>query len=157
MFGFALTADEDLRNAVDPGEPDAVLLTGSLLDGAEEPLAYPDGLVEVWHDDQFARARTDPFGVWQTWVRKPTTGLVLADGTSVAPHLNLTVWGRGLNKQVQTRLYFPDEAEANGADPILFIVPEHRRRTLVAVAQEDGSLRFDIRLQGPQETVLFEF
>jgi protocatechuate 3,4-dioxygenase alpha subunit len=54
-----------------------------------------------------------------------------------------------------TRLYFPDEREANAADPLLAGLPEADRSTLVA-EQEDGGLRFDIRMQGERQTVFFE-
>ena len=54
-----------------------------------------------------------------------------------------------------TRLYFPDEAEANAADPVLAAVDPARRHTLVAVSEPDGTLRFDIHLQGEHETVFF--
>jgi protocatechuate 3,4-dioxygenase alpha subunit len=59
-----------------------------------------------------------------------------------------------LNKCV-TRIYFGDEPEANAADPILALVPEERRSTLIAEGDADGVYRFDIRLQGPGETVFF--
>jgi protocatechuate 3,4-dioxygenase alpha subunit len=55
-----------------------------------------------------------------------------------------------------TRIYFPDEAEANAADPVLEAVPAERRKTLVAVPAGDGLLRFDIYMQGDQETVFFD-
>ena len=54
-----------------------------------------------------------------------------------------------------TRIYFPDEADANAADPVLSGVDEGRRATLVAVPEPDGALRFDIRLQGDRQTVFF--
>ena len=61
---------------------------------------------------------------------------------------------RGLLKRVVTRLYFPDEPEANDADPVLSALPSSRRESLVAFP-EDGGLRFDIHLQGPSETTFF--
>jgi protocatechuate 3,4-dioxygenase, alpha subunit len=155
MYGYALYR-KGMECAVDPGEEGAVLITGSVLDGEGEPVAHPDALVEVWHGEQFTRARTDAFGVWHVWVRKPDSGLELPDGTTLAPYLHATVWARGLMKQAETRIYFPDEAAANAADPVLERVPEHRRHTLVAVPV-DGGLRFDIRLQGDGETVFFDF
>jgi protocatechuate 3,4-dioxygenase alpha subunit len=91
------------------------------------------------------------------WIRKPTEGPVLPDGTVLAPYVHATVWARGLLKQAETRIYFPDEAEANAADPVLARVPESRRHTLIAVPDADGALRFDIRLQGEDETVFFDF
>jgi protocatechuate 3,4-dioxygenase alpha subunit len=78
----------------------------------------------------------------------------------MAPHLNLWIVARGINVGLNTRMYFADEAEANAADPVLNLV-EHveRRRTLVADRGErDGAAlyRFDIRLQGEDETVFFD-
>ena len=71
------------------------------------------------------------------------------DGTLQAPHLALSVFARGLLKRLATRLYFPDEAAANGEDPVLALLSPAERATLVAVPA-DGGLRFDIRLAGPR-------
>jgi protocatechuate 3,4-dioxygenase alpha subunit len=54
------------------------------------------------------------------------------------------------------RIYFPDEEAAHAADPVLEAVPADRRSTLIAVPGGDGLLRFDVRMQGPQETVFFD-
>ena len=78
----------------------------------------------------------------------------MPDGRLQAPHIVVGVLARGLLKRVATRLYFPDEAEANAADPILAGLSEAERATLVA-EHEDGALRFDIRLQGDRETTFF--
>ena len=67
----------------------------------------------------------------------------------------MSVFARGLLKRVVTRMYFPDETVANAADPVLSGVDEPRRSTLVAVPEPDGSLSFDVHLQGPDETVFF--
>jgi protocatechuate 3,4-dioxygenase alpha subunit len=68
----------------------------------------------------------------------------------------VTVLSRGLLNRLVTRIYFLDEVAANDADPVLSSLPEpSRRSTLIAVPEPDGSLRFDIRLQGEGETVLF--
>ena len=64
-----------------------------------------------------------------------------------APRLDVFVFARGLLRHQLTRIYFPDEAEANAADPVLSALDEDDRATLVA-EQEDGALRFDIRMQG---------
>jgi protocatechuate 3,4-dioxygenase alpha subunit len=82
-----------------------------------------------------------------------------AGGGQEAPHLDVSVFARGLLDRVVTRIYFPDEGEANLADPVLQAIADPgRRATLIAAAQPGppGEFRFDIRLQGPQETVFFE-
>jgi protocatechuate 3,4-dioxygenase alpha subunit len=71
-----------------------------------------------------------------------------------APHIEVVVFARGLLKHLVTRLYFPDEVEANAADPVLSRLSAAQRETLVAVP-EDGGVRFDIRLQGPAQTTFF--
>jgi protocatechuate 3,4-dioxygenase alpha subunit len=72
-----------------------------------------------------------------------------------APHVDLSVFARGLLDRVVTRVYFPDEEQANAADPVLArIADPAARATLVAAATDDG-YRFDVRLQGDRETVFF--
>ena len=146
FFGFALPFPDD-QCAVDTHTPGAVRIEGQLLDGAGAPV--PDGLVEVWQGHQFARSRTDPEGVFHFLVRKPEAG---RDGQ--APHLNVTVFARGLLRHLTTRLYFPDEEAANAADPVLRLVDGERRHTLVA-RDDAGVLRWDVHLQGEDETVFF--
>jgi protocatechuate 3,4-dioxygenase alpha subunit len=146
FFGFALPFPDD-QDAVSPDAPEAVRIEGQLLDGAGAPV--PDGLLEAWQGDQFARSGTDPEGMFHFVVRKPPAG---PDG--VAPHLNVTVFARGLLRHLTTRLYFPDEAGANAADPVLTLVDADRRATLVA-RDDGGVLRWDVRLQGDGETVFF--
>ena len=78
----------------------------------------------------------------------------------MAPHLNLWIVARGINIGLNTRLYFDDEADANAADPVLGLIEwENRRDTLIARREiRDGApiYRFDIRLQGADETVFFD-
>jgi protocatechuate 3,4-dioxygenase alpha subunit len=78
----------------------------------------------------------------------------MPDGRLQAPHIVVGVFARGLLKRLATRMYFPDEEEANAADPVLAELGAEERATLVAVA-EDGGLRFDIRLQGEGQTTFF--
>jgi protocatechuate 3,4-dioxygenase alpha subunit len=66
----------------------------------------------------------------------------------------VSVFARGMLHRCVTRIYFADEAQANATDPALARVPAERRRTLLAEPHEDG-YRFDIRMQGPDETVFF--
>jgi protocatechuate 3,4-dioxygenase, alpha subunit len=127
----------------------AIRVEGQVLDGAGEPV--PDGMVEMWHGDQFARCRTDAEGAFHFIVDKPVEA---TRPTGDAPHLNVTVFGRGLLRHLATRMYFPEEAAANAGDRVLRRVDPGRRATLIARA--DGRvLRFDIRLQGDSETVFF--
>ena len=76
------------------------------------------------------------------------------DGRLQAPHLLVGVFARGLLKRVATRMYFPDEEAANAEDPVLLGLEPEERATLVARA-EDGTLRFDVVLQGPRQTTFF--
>jgi protocatechuate 3,4-dioxygenase, alpha subunit len=146
FFGYALPFDGDHDPA--GGQP-AVRIEGQLLDGAGEPV--PDGLVEMWSGRQFARCRTDPEGVFHFTVAKPARGSTSDDE---APHLDVTIFARGLLRHLATRLYFPDEESANASDRILNLIDPARRHTLIAHA-EGPALRFDIRLQGESETVFF--
>jgi protocatechuate 3,4-dioxygenase alpha subunit len=75
-----------------------------------------------------------------------------ADGSVQAPHVEVAVLARGLLDRLVTRIYFPDEAEANAADPLLVTLDPADAATLVAVADGDA-LRFDITLQGDRQTV----
>ncbi|MGH8867058.1 MAG: protocatechuate 3,4-dioxygenase subunit alpha [Actinomycetes bacterium] len=150
--------------------PDAVVLTGRVFDGAGVPV--PDALVETWQADPegryahpedaggaqarpgfraFGRCPTDPEGRYRIVTVKP--GRVPGPGgVPQAPHIAVSVFARGLLDRVVTRVYFPDEAEANASDPVLASLQDDAAwATLVAVA-EPGGLRFDVHLQGEHET-----
>ena len=146
--------------------PDApgprLVLTGQVLDGAGEPVA--DALLELWQADAagiyhakpsssfcgFGRCAVDAHGRYRFETRKPGSA-----AAGEAPHLMLIVFARGLVLHLHTRVYFPEEAEANAADIVLAGVPAGRRQTLLARRGPDG-LVFDIHLQGAQETVFFD-
>jgi protocatechuate 3,4-dioxygenase alpha subunit len=153
LWGFALLFDGS-ENAVDPSSPQAVELRGRVLDGDGLPVAWPDALLEIWHGDQLARTRTDTEGWYRAVVAKPEP--VAAPDGVLAPHLHLSLFARGLLKQLVTRMYFPDEEAANAADPVLARVPDESRPTLLARPDGDG-LRFDLILQGEGETAFFDF
>jgi protocatechuate 3,4-dioxygenase, alpha subunit len=165
---------------VPEGTAGAITITGRVLDGAGEPV--PDALVETWqaapdgsfaHPDDprgpgpawsggfrgFGRSATDAEGRYRIVTVKPGR-LPFGDGREEAPHLDVSVFARGLLDRVVTRIYFPDEAAANDADPVLGTVGDaDRRATLIASADPGaaaGTLRFDIRLQGSRETVFFD-
>ena len=113
---------EGCDEAVAPDSPDAVRIEGIVRDGGG-PVAWPECFLEFWQGEQWARARTDAAGRYAVTVRKPEPPRRRA-AVRQAPHLNVAVFARGLLKQALTRVYFPDEADANGADPVLELVPE---------------------------------
>ncbi len=171
---------DDGEQVVPAGTPGAVRIAGVVYDGAGEPV--PDGLVETWQADPdgrfdhpddprgalacavagfrgFGRSRTRPDGSWQVVTLRPGALPVPGGGTE-APHLTVSVFARGLLDRVVTRIYFPEDgghpgAGGHAADPVLAGVDPARRHTLVARAV-DGGYRFDIRLQGEDETVFFD-
>jgi protocatechuate 3,4-dioxygenase alpha subunit len=97
-----------------------------------------------------------PVGSYRIVTVKPGS-LPAPEGGVEAPHLDVSVFARGLLDRVVTRMYFPDEQAANAADPVLCSIADPgRRATLIAERTSDGGLRFDIRLQGEGETVFFD-
>jgi protocatechuate 3,4-dioxygenase alpha subunit len=80
--------------------------------------------------------------------------LLMPSGAIAAPHIDVSLFARGLLHRCVTRFYFADEAAANAADPVLATVPAERRETLLA-KPVDGGYAIDIRVQGPGETVFF--
>jgi protocatechuate 3,4-dioxygenase alpha subunit len=135
--------------------PDGIRITGRVLDGTGEPVS--DAMVEIWQADEEGRYRPDfgwgrsgcdAEGRFSFVTHKP--GRVQGQ----SPHLSVLVFARGLLKPVRTRMYFPDEEEANAADPVLSGLAPEQRETLFA-APDDGGLRFDIHLQGPRQTTFF--
>jgi protocatechuate 3,4-dioxygenase beta subunit len=146
-----------------PGAPDErVAVSGRILDGDGAPV--PDSLLELWQADAqgrhregfdgYGRVATDSDGRFRFTTIKP--GPVPGPGgRPQAPHVAVSLFARGLMKRLVTRLYFPDDAR-NGSDPVLGLVAPDRRSTLVAEARRDGSLEWNVVLQGPGETVFFD-
>jgi protocatechuate 3,4-dioxygenase, alpha subunit len=160
----------DGPEVVAEGTLGAVRIGGRVLDGAGAPV--PDALVETWQADPqggfahpddprgpgdsgflgFGRSATDAEGRWAVRTVKPGP-LPTPEGGTEAPHLGVSVFARGLLHRVVTRIYFPDEAQANAADPLLGSIPGPEvRARLVAAPDGEGGLRFDIHLQGERET-----
>ena len=155
--------------------PGAITITGVVFDGAGDPVT--DALVETWQADPdgrfahpddprgaagpgfrgFGRCPTGPDGSYLIVTLKPGA-LPSPDGGTEAPHLDVSVFARGLLDRVVTRVYFPDEAEANAADPVLASIADPARvATLIArPGPGPARLRFDIHLQGDPETVFFD-
>jgi protocatechuate 3,4-dioxygenase alpha subunit len=147
----------DGPHVVPEGTAGAIWLRGRVLDGERRPV--PDALVETWQADPsgryetpgfrgFGRCPTDEEGAWAIHTVKP--GGVGGQSSHVA----VALFARGLLNHVVTRMYFDDEPEANAADPVLARLDEAARGTLLAVREGDG-YRFDMRLQGADETAFF--
>ena len=130
FFGFALPFPEGA--ACGAG---GIRVEGQVFDGAGQ--AVPDALVEVSHGAQFGRCRTDEEGAFAFTIDE-------------ARFLDVTIFARGLLRHLNTRMYFPGQDDA-----VLASVDPDRRHTLLA--RRNGEvLRFDIHLQGADETVFFE-
>jgi protocatechuate 3,4-dioxygenase, alpha subunit len=156
-------------------EGEVIEVAGIVYDADGQPV--PDAMIEIWQanaagrymgeaDDRadvpldphfvgFGRASTSAEGEYRFRTVRP--GRVPGPGNALqAPHLAVSVFGRGLLKRLPTRLYFAD-GEGNADDPILDLVPEDRRRTLIAERRADGTWWLDIRLGGENETVFFDW
>lgn len=159
--------------AVAEGTPGAVWLRGTVYDGAGAVVT--DALIETWQADPdgrfdhpddprgprnlpgfrgFGRCPTDASGSYGILTLKP--GPVPGPTGDQAPHVDVSVFARGMLHRVVTRLYFPEEEAANAADPVLGSIEDPAARaTLVARREEDG-YRLDIHIQGENETVFFD-
>jgi protocatechuate 3,4-dioxygenase alpha subunit len=169
------------QNIVVGADPAAerIVITGRVLDGERNHIE--DALLEIWqanhagrynHPDDtrdlplesfftgFARAATDfQTGGYRFETVKP--GRVPdTEGAFQAPHISLIVQARGMLNPVFTRIYFSDEEEANTDDLLLRGVPLERRPTLIAElvpGTDPKEYHFDVRFQGDDETVFFDF
>jgi protocatechuate 3,4-dioxygenase alpha subunit len=164
-------------NLVAPGVAGApITIAGRITDGDGAPVS--DALVEIWQanshgryahpDDKgtaplepnfqgFGRVPTDENGTFRFTTIKP--GRVPAPGGGLqAPHVNVTIFMRGMLKHLITRIYFPNDP-ANAGDAVLQSVPAARRETLVAqpTGGDPRTLTWDVRLQGEGETVFFDY
>ena len=157
--------------AAEEGTGGGFWIRGRVLDGAGD--AVPDAMVETWQADPDGRFASpeDPRGAavhpgFRGYARAQTVTGEFAvftlrpgrvpdgEGGLQAPHVDASVFARGLLDRVVTRIYFADEVDANAEDAVLRTVPEDRRPTLLATPTDDG-YRFDIHLQGEHETVFF--
>ena len=101
-----------------------------------------------------AAAGPTPTGGFEFITVKP--GVVPGPGgVPQAPHIDVSVFARGVLKRIATRIYFPDEADANAADPVLASIEDPEERATLVAGEDDGALRFDIRLQGDRQTAFF--
>jgi protocatechuate 3,4-dioxygenase alpha subunit len=160
------------RIAGDGAKGERIWLTLCVLDGEGVPV--PDAMIELWQADSdgnyerpggnqggavfggFGRMATTEDGSCTFETIRP--GCVAGPGETVqAPHINVSILGRGILKRLSTRLYFAGEP-ANAADPILALVPDNRRATLLAQPNpaRSGNWIFNVRLRGEGETVFFD-
>jgi protocatechuate 3,4-dioxygenase alpha subunit len=159
--------------AADEGTEGAFWIRGRVFDGAGN--VVPDAMVETWQADPeggfpspedprgastypgfrgYARAQTvDPPGEFGIFTLKP--GRVPdGEGGLQAPHIDVSLFARGILDRVVTRIYFADEADANDEDVVLRGLSADQRATLVAEKTDDG-YRIDFYLQGDRETTFF--
>jgi protocatechuate 3,4-dioxygenase alpha subunit len=142
-----------------------VTVRGRVLDGSAAPIR--DVAIELWQAGAdgtydrvgargFGRIYPDDDGNFTFSTIRPGAVPGPAQATQ-APHLVVTLFMRGLLKQLMTRMYFPDD-HRNATDPILALVPPERRETLIAHPADAASsvLHWDVVLQGDGETVFFE-
>ena len=160
------------RIAGDTARGERVSLTFRVLDGEGVPV--PDAMIELWQADSdgnyahqdtsaddaafrgYGRLATAEDGSCTFETIRP--GCVPGPGETVqAPHINVSILGRGILKRLSTRVYFAEEP-ANAADPILALVPESRSATLLAQpdSTRPGNWIFDVHLRGEGETVFFD-
>lgn len=157
-----------------------IRIEGTVTDGTGTPVR--DALIEIWQanaegrydhpgDRQPGKSVDPSFRGWGRACTDFETGLyrfetikpgpvIGRNGRPMAPHVNFWIVARGINIGLNTRMYFADEAAANAADPVLSLIEwPVRRQTLIARREQNADgvcYRFDIRLQGNDETVFFD-
>lgn len=177
FYSIGLTGKTMNVLATEATEGERIRIEGRVFDG--DGNTVPDAMVEIWQANSYGRynhpddKQEKPLDSRFTgWGRSGTDGNCFYSfetikpgavpgpgGAAQAPHINVVVFARGMLLHAYTRLYFADEP-ANASDPVLnSIKNKKRRQTLIATpGMENGKTvyRFDIRLQGENETVFFD-
>ncbi|CBT74672.1 MULTISPECIES: protocatechuate 3,4-dioxygenase subunit alpha [Glutamicibacter] len=169
FYGYALPFEKD-NELVNQAHPNSVRLHGVVCDGNGEII--PDALLEIWQADEHGNVVSREGSLVRDGYTFTGWGRVAVDNaghytfTTVnpgateegkAPFIMLAVFARGLLNRLFTRIYLPEDTEALASDPLLSSLGEAERATLIAAREDDGSLRFDIRLQGGNETVFLSY
>ena len=173
FFKPALIRSGQESLVTDKTRGERIVIEGRVFDG--DGLAVNDAMIELWqanadgrydHPDDsreklldpdfhgFGRVATDERGCFRFCTIKPGSVPGRSDALQ-APHIDVSIFARGLLKRLVTRIYFPGEP-LNDTDGVLNNVTPARRSTLVARIERPGVLRFDIVLQGEHETVFFD-
>ncbi len=176
--GFDIYARELGTDIAGPeAQGERIRITGCVYDATGAPVK--DALIEAWQADaqghyphpEDGRPTAPGFRGWGRVISDFATGEWAFDtikpgpvpgpgGRLQAPHIALWLVARGINIGLHTRLYFPDEEEANAADPLLCAIPDPRRRASLIAKREKGgkgvTYRFDIHIQGADETVFLD-
>ncbi|MBG0737898.1 protocatechuate 3,4-dioxygenase subunit alpha [Paeniglutamicibacter antarcticus] len=169
FFEYALPYAKD-GELVPQARPGALRLHGTVYDGQGDPI--PDALLEIWQADEDGTIVQEPGSLvrdgytFTGWGRESVdntgsyTFTTLNPGATKpgsAPFIAVVVFARGLLNKLHTRVYLPEDTAALAQDPVLSALPEDRRDTLIATRESSGDLLWDIRLQGPGETVFLSF
>jgi protocatechuate 3,4-dioxygenase alpha subunit len=165
---------------VSASEPRRIRILGRVYDADRTPI--DDALLELWQanengryrhpaDDRaappltpgfrgFGRATPDAGTLEYSFETLKPGRVPAPDGSLQAPHIGFIVQSRGMLRPLFTRMYFADEPAANAEDFVLGRVPVERRASLIAgvvAGASPASYRFDVRLQGADETVFFDY
>ncbi|MFF3039048.1 protocatechuate 3,4-dioxygenase subunit alpha [Arthrobacter citreus] len=169
FYGYALPFEKG-GELLAPGLPGAIRLQGTVRDGAGEPI--PDALLEIWQADSEGNIPQRTGSLVRDGYTFTGWGRTAVDNTGnytfttvnpgpteegSAPFISVVIFARGLLNKLHTRMYLPEDQEALARDPLLSSLPEGRRRTLIATREADGGLRWDITLQGEDETVFLAY
>jgi len=173
QYGYEMKSIAGSAVATDDAAGERIRIEGRVFDGEGVPIS--DAMIEIWQADGKGRyahpaggrdsnsafkgfgrcgTGTDPAHRFLFETVKPGS----VDGTS-APHINVTVFMRGMLVHAYTRIYFPEDAQLNERDPVLLCVPAERRGTLMAERISAAGMpvyRFDIHMQGERETAFFD-
>lgn len=169
FFGYALPFERG-EQLVPLGRADSIRLHGTVYDGNSDPI--PDAILELWQADSDGAIPSERGSflrdgyTFTGWGRAPVDNVGQFSFTTVEPGVvqdrharffSLVVFARGLLDKLHTRIYLPEDTDAHAVDPLLCSLSTDERRTLIATREPNGSLRFDVRLQGEGETVFLDY